>query len=800
MRHILRLAYFLPVLLAGVILAGTDLHAQMWYSARTFGGVNTETPQSVGRDAAGNIYVAGTFSRTTIIGIDTLRNGNFTGLFVAKFNAAGTPIWAVAGTGTGDYSNTTLAVDRQGNCYVAGAFTRTAYLGNQVLNSAGNTDIFVTKCDSSGNFLWAHRSGQLLDESARSIAVDSSGGIYVTGHFRSLITLGNFNRIGEAGLNVFVAKFNDKGITQWITACGGTGNEAGYGIAADASGNTYVTGEFSGKPEFGPFNLVSKGSSDIFVMKLLPNGEIFWVSEAGGPTAERGQDITVDRFGNAYILTNISNSFPLVGVTFRRPSGDTVVSATGGVDVAIVKYDQYGDVQWVRVDGGVGTESGVDITVDGAGSCYATGRFDGNFTNYSFFGDTQLFETGPGDAFVVSYDSAGDFKWAISGGGSEWDQGIGLQVEGPDQLVVVGEFSYSITFGDIVRTGTTSQDFFIARIGVTPVITTGSFPAGPYCPDSAIAIPFTVSRSFYKNNVFTAQISDASGNFNPGMSLGVFAGVRGDTIRTRIPASLRGGDNYRIRVVSSAPPTIYLIDRGIKLGGGVSPVITALDTLVFCAGDSVELDAGDGYASYNWSNGAMTRKILVRDAGSYSVSVANAAGCTGTSAPVQVINKPVPVKPVIVLVERMLESTEATTYEWLLDDTVIPGATSRLFHVDKMGVYKVRVTNAEGCGAESDPMTVAISGVEQADAADGGLRIYPQPTAGAFTVELGSGVSGEVRVVVRDGVGREVLRTTERSQGGAFGYSADLSGLPAGVYYVEVESGARRWTGQVLKR
>lgn len=767
----------------------------MWYAARTFGSVNTESPQSMGRDAAGNIYIAGTFARTTIIGTDTLRNGNFTGLFVAKFTAAGVPVWARAGTGTGDFSIVTLAVDRNGNCYMAGSFTRSVTFGDYTITSAGNTDIFVAKCDSAGTFRWAHRSGALLDEQARNIAVDSSGGIYVTGYFRAEISFGNFNRLGEAGINVFVAKFNSLGIAQWITACGGAGNESGYGIAADAEGNTYVTGEFSGRPEFGPFNLVSKGGTDLFTMKLLANGDIYWASEAGGPFTERGYDIAVDRFGNAYSVIQLNRQ-----VTFTRPSGDTVVDGSGGNDVGIVKYDQFGDVQWVRVDGGSSVDNGWDITVDTSGSCYATGRFDGQFNNNNaFYGSTRLFDAGRGDAFVVSYDSSGAFRWATSCGGIELDQGLSLVVEGVDRLQVMGTFSGSITFGDIVRTGNVGQDIFLARLGPTPVITTGNFPSGPYCPDSALAIPFTVSRPFYKQNVFTAQISNASGNFNPGMPLGTFTGMNGDTIRIRIPASLPGGDNYRIRVVASAPPTIYMLDRGIKLGGPVAPVITASDTLVFCAGDSVELNAGDGYASYNWSNGAMTQKIMVRDTGSYSVEVANAAGCKGKATAVKVAHKPVPAKPVIELMGRMLQSTEAISYQWIRNDTVLDGATGRQYHVEVMGIYKIRVKNAEGCSAESDPMTVAISGVErEADA--GGLHIYPQPTLGAFTVELGSGAAGEVRLVVRDGVGREVLRTTGRGQGGAFGYNVDLSGLPAGMYYVEVESGTRRWTGQVLKR
>jgi hypothetical protein len=88
----------------------------------------------------------------------------------------------------------------------------------------------------------------------------------------------------------------------WAKSMGGTGNDYGYSIALDASGNVYTTGSFFGSVDFDPgigtFNLTSAGSSDIFICKLNSSGNFVWVKSMGGTSGDWGRSIFIDISGN----------------------------------------------------------------------------------------------------------------------------------------------------------------------------------------------------------------------------------------------------------------------------------------------------------------------------------------------------------------------------------------------------------------------------------------------------------------------------------------------------------------------
>jgi len=776
------------------MLSVSDLHAQMWYWGRAYGGLTADNVSAIGMDGAGNIYMTGSFFRSIRFGDTTLTNGNFTGLYLVKFSPAGTLLWVTVGTGTGEYRDPSLAVDRQGNCYLTGSFTNSAQLGATVLSSLGSTDIFLAKCDSSGRFLWARHGGGEEPVLSRGIALDSLGNIFITGSFRNVATFGNFNVLGSGLTDVFVVKYNAAGISQWATACGGSESDVGNAIAADRYGNCYVTGDYAGTPVFGPYYLNKVGSqttTDVFVMKLDPDGFVEWANGMGGYTSDHGYSIAADPEGNSYTCGSY---------VYTMAFGDTLLPSFGGNDIFILKYDAFGNYQWAQGAGGQGSDLANDIVIDGDGACYLTGRF-GGFGGMTTFGGTGIFDAGRGDVFVASYDADGGFRWVLPAGSTESDQGVSIATSGGGEFVVAGTYLASIVMGDIVLSGIGSTDLFVARLGPSPDIMVGVVSPGPYCSGAPITIPFNVApRPFNRSNIFTAQLSDAAGNFASPTALGTFGGTLGGVITAAIPATAPPGNSYRVRVVSSDPVTASPESgASLILGGPVKPEIVASDTLAFCAGDSVVLDAGAGYADYRWSNGATTRMITVRESGEFSVTTTIEAGCSGTSAFTKVVVSPLPEKPTVMINGLLLESSAADSYQWLLEDQVIDSATGRIYAAMQPGTYRVRVTNATGCSSESDPVTVSVSEVERERPA-GDLLLYPQPTAGIFIVDLPAGCTGDALLVIRNGLGEEVMREAAPSGGGTYHRTVDLSGSPAGLYHIELVCGERRWNGRIVKR
>jgi hypothetical protein len=138
-----------------------------------------------------------------------------------------------------------------------------------------------------------------------------------------------------------------------------------------------------------------------------------------------------------------------------------------------------------------------------------------------------------------------------------------------------------------------------------------------------------------------------------------------------------------------------------------APVISAQGPLRFCEGDSVGLDAGQGYESYEWSTGATTRSIVVRGAGEYSVRVKGKGSCTSTSEAVRV---EVLAAPPASMVRRgdTLIAFEAVEYQWYRDGVPIPGATARMYVATQSGSYQVRTRNAAGCATMSEARSVRL--------------------------------------------------------------------------------------------
>ena len=106
--------------------------------------------------------------------------------------------------------------------------------------------------------------------------MDGSGNVFVTGIFSGTVDFGGGNLVSAGSVDIFVAKYNANGVHQWSKRLGGTGGEIGQAVAVDGSGNVVVTGDFSGTVDFGGGNLVSAGSSDVFLAKYNASGVHQW--------------------------------------------------------------------------------------------------------------------------------------------------------------------------------------------------------------------------------------------------------------------------------------------------------------------------------------------------------------------------------------------------------------------------------------------------------------------------------------------------------------------------------------------
>ena len=281
-----------------------------WKWAKNAGGSGQDSGNIIAVDASGNSYVTGYFQGSATFGSTNLTsNQGSTDIFVAKLDSNGNWLWAKNAGGTGTDYGYGIWVDASGNIYVTGYFRDTATFGTlPTLTSSGDTDIFVAKLDSSGNWLWAKKAGGSQADYGYSIAVDANGNSYVTGYFQGSATFGSTNLTSSGGTDLFVTKLDSSGNWLWAKKAGGTNIDYGYGIAVDASGNSYVTGSFDTSATFGSTTLTSYGSTDIFVAKLDSSGNWLWAKKAGGSQADYGYGIAVDASGHSYVTGYFTNT------------------------------------------------------------------------------------------------------------------------------------------------------------------------------------------------------------------------------------------------------------------------------------------------------------------------------------------------------------------------------------------------------------------------------------------------------------------------------------------------------------
>jgi uncharacterized repeat protein (TIGR01451 family) len=327
--------------------------------AKQFGGES----RGIAFDAVGNVYISGSFFGAVDFdpgpGTFTLTSlaGNFD-VFVSKLTSAGAFVWAKQFGGTGSDNGNSMAVDAAGNVYTTGRFAGTADFdpdaGTQNLNVVGGTfDVFVSKLDSTGAFMWAKQLGGVSDEFGTGIAVDAAGNVYTTGLFQSAVDFdpgpGTFTLTNVGLSDVFVSKLNSAGAFVWAKQLGGTSNDGSNDITVDVAGNVYTTGSFSGTADFDPGagtqNLTSVGSFDGFVSKLDSTGAFVWAKQLGGTDNDGGASIAVDATGNVYTIgwfAGTADFDPGPGTQNLTSAGfqDIFVSKLGPPQVRLVTTNQ----------------------------------------------------------------------------------------------------------------------------------------------------------------------------------------------------------------------------------------------------------------------------------------------------------------------------------------------------------------------------------------------------------------------------------------------------------------------------
>lgn len=393
-------------LMAAMLLAlgsspSVSAQTAQWVKQMGLGGISN----GVSSDAAGNAYATGIVSNPGLFD-DLNIPCNASDVFLAKYDTSGNVLWATIGGGALLDQGNDLATDASGNSYVVGAIQTngpnpTAKFGSFTLTGNGDYDWLIVKYNTLGNVVWANNYGSTTGDIARSVALDASGNVYVSGFYSGTMTVQGVTLASRGLFDIFVAKLDANGTLLWLKSAGGTGSDIGQGIVVDGQGNVGLTGEFQSTATFDTRSLKAAGLGDAFIAKYDAAGNNLWVHKGGSATSFVGDPakaIAVDAANNFYITGDYTGTATFDGLSVTN-------TGTSGTDIFLAKYNTNGAVQWLHHAGGPASDKGYSIGVDQAGNSWVSG-FAGSGTGVVF--DTiSLPPIGNEYIFLAKYDPAG---------------------------------------------------------------------------------------------------------------------------------------------------------------------------------------------------------------------------------------------------------------------------------------------------------------------------------------------------------------------------------------------------------
>ena len=270
----------------------------------------------------------------------------------------------------------------------------------------------------------------------------------------------------------FIAKYDPAGNLVWANRLGGTGDVRINDIVVDSASQVGVVGSFEGTADLDPgagvFQKVSKGGHDIFVLRLLPDGNLQWGWADGDSEDDMGFAITADSRWGLYVTGKYE------GKIFFQSFGSLTydITSIGGSDVFVARFSNSGHLSWVNSFGGEEDDSGTDLDLDIRDNVFVVGTFAGLADLDPLHTSTETRSHGRDDIFIslMTWNGASLWQNYMGGTGNESNAKIWVELDGA--FFVSGEFENSADFdtlrdgGEITSRG--GKDIFLVRFAPAP--------------------------------------------------------------------------------------------------------------------------------------------------------------------------------------------------------------------------------------------------------------------------------------------------------------------------------------------
>jgi len=658
--------------------------------------------------------------------------------------------WARSMGGGGQDYAFGLAADQSGNVFGTGHFAGSADfdpgLGVQNISASASTNIYINSLDAQGNYRWAYGFGTSGFNFGRGIAVGPDGSVYAIGEFEGTIDFNpglGTNNLTANNVDIFIIKFSNEGVFQWVKNFGGDQVDVGRAIACGPDGSIYVSSSFRSSVNIntlsGPISLTAVGTAyDVLNLKLNPAGDVIWAKAFGGDGNNVPSGITVDMDGNVVTTGHFTST-----INFQTGAGPAVESTSNGSSDAFVhKLAADGSFLWARAFGGSGIVYSQQLTVDAENNILVTG----------FFRETADFDFGPGvtsftsaginDCYISKISSSGDFLWAKAFGGESLDVAYGVQVDLSNNIYLTG------TFGQ-----------------------TADFDPGPSQFNATSA---------GSGDVFLLQL-DNNGNFIHVITYGSTSDDRAEAMCKNANGEIFISGRY-FNTVDFNPPNQ---ENQTAVGLGDMFIVKYTTNCL----EQTPAQEATACGSYQWNS------QTYNSSGTYSYT---SPGVNGECDTLYTLNLSITSfdNQITLNGNQLSSNLSGVNFQWLNCNNAfapIAGATSATFTPVQTGNYALQVS-ASNCADTSNCVNVTITGIQSIG--EQNLELFPNPTKDFLTIQFSEAIRSNGHCKFYQISGSIIYEQSIPAHANQI--QINTSDFPDGVYLVRVWDDIRIYTRKMI--
>jgi len=282
-----------------IFIAKYDLNGNFqWVKAA--GGIQDDMAQGIALDGSSNIYITGPINHTAYFDDITVSWAGLSDLFLAKYSSQGDCIWAKGfGGASYDYAFD-IAVDHNNNPVVGGRFYETVQFGTYSLTSVHYADAFLLKCTPDGEVTWVKQAGGEFHDHVTSVTIDSDNNCYVAGWYMGDINFDDDQHFSAGSMDIFFARYNESGDYQWSKSFGNIDIDEATALSCSQDDKILLAGEFQISIDFGIITLTAQAYYDGFIACFEPDGSTIWADQVKSAGNIDLRDGAVGQAGDYY--------------------------------------------------------------------------------------------------------------------------------------------------------------------------------------------------------------------------------------------------------------------------------------------------------------------------------------------------------------------------------------------------------------------------------------------------------------------------------------------------------------------